>query len=140
MKKTTIRIMFSIAGLIVLLILCARGITMKVNSNFATEALLEFHYGDSNISAMITDEDDILVLKQLLNGQSYFRNSLHCGFTTNISITMISGKKSIMFCTANDGCQLLRIGTSSKYIEISYEDRERLNEILKKYGMIFPCV
>ena len=113
---------------------------MNINTDFATEALLEFHYEDTSISVTVTDGDDILILKQILNGRSYFRDGLHCGFTTAISVTMTNGKKSIMFCPANDGCQLLRIGTSNRYIEISLEDRARLNEVLEKYGMTFPCV
>jgi len=140
MNKTIIWIILSVAGLITLSVISVRWLTMRVNTDFATEALLEFHYGDINISVTITDEDDILMLKQILNGRAYYRGSLHCGFIEDISITMTSGRKSIMFCPANDGCQLLRVDTSCRYIEISYEANTQLHEILGKYGMIFPCI
>jgi len=140
MKNTKIRIIISATVLIALSILAIRWLTLKINSDFATEALLEFHYEDMNVSTAITDEEDIVILKQLLSGRSYFRDSLHCGFTTDISITMTNGRKNIIFCPANDGCQLLRIGTSGRYIETSYEAITKLHEILSKYGMVFPCV
>ena len=112
---------------------------MRINSNFATEVFLEYHYFDKDISVKITDESDILKLKQILNG-CLFKDTPACGFTTEISITMTNGSKSIVFCPANDGCPLLRINDSSKYIKITDEIRNKLNTVLEKYGMTFPCV
>ena len=64
MKKTRIWILLSAIGLIVLSVLCYRWFTVIINSDFAKEVLLEYHYGDKNISIMITDENDILILKK----------------------------------------------------------------------------
>jgi hypothetical protein len=111
---------------------------MKINTNFASEALLEYRNVDKDISAVITDASDIFTLKQILNGHPY-KDSPACGFTTDISITMTSGSKSIIFCPACDGCPLLRINDSSKFIRITDEARTKLNKVLEKYGMIFPC-
>jgi len=112
---------------------------METSSDFAAEAFLEFHYADNDISVTIKDEGDILALKRLLNGYP-FGDSPACGFTTDISITMASGNKSIFFCPACDGCPLLLVDGSGKYIEISNEARAELNDVLEKYGMTFPCV
>ena len=140
MKRSKIWILLSLVGLIILSVLCVRWFTMRINTDFASEALLEFYYDDISISVTITDEDELLLLKQILNGRLYFRSDLHCGFTTDVSVTMTNGKKSITFCPANDGCPLLRIGTSRRYLELSTESLAKLHEILGKYGMFFPCV
>ena len=147
MKRAKLWIPLSLVVLIVLSILCFRWFTMKINSDFATEALLEFHYDavpgghnpNANISVVIKDESDISALKEILRGRS-FKDTLACGFSTDISVTMTNGSKSIMFCPANDGCPLLRIGDSNKYIRISEENRKALDKILEKYGMFFPCI
>ena len=139
MKRIKFWMPLSLVVLIVLSILCFRWLAMKNNSDFATEVLLEYHYVDKDISLKITDEGDILILKQILNGRS-FRDTPACGFTTEISVTITDGSKSIVFCPANDGCPLLRIGESGKYIKITDKARTKLNEVLEKYGMTFPCV
>ena len=133
-------ILFTLIGLIVLSIFCVLWFALKINSDFATEGLLEFHNDDTSISVTITDEVDVLILKQILNGRP-FRNSSICPFSADISITMTNGKKSIVFCPANDGCPLLRIGNSgNKCIQITDEAKTKLHEVLEKYGMFFPCV
>jgi hypothetical protein len=146
MKKLIILILLIVFALL-LLIVAGWLIMTKVNTNFATEALLEFHYDsvpgghnpNANITDAITDESDISTLKEILSGRS-FKDSFACGFTTNISITMTNGKKSIMFCPANDGCPIIRIGDSNSYVCITESQRESLDRILEKYGMFFPCV
>ena len=122
-------------------------IITRINTNFTTEALLEFHYTSvpqghnpsSSISVIVKDDSDILALREILKGHS-FRDSPACGFTTDISITMTDGRKSIMFCPANDGCPILRIGDSNRYIRISEAQRDTLHKILERYGAFFPCI
>ena len=112
---------------------------MSINSDFATEVLLLYYNSfDDNVTVTITD-DDILILRQILNRRPY-RENTSCGFTTSVSITMTNGRKKIVFCPALDGCPLLRIGASSRYIRISDETNTELKSVLEKYGMIFPCV
>jgi len=139
MKKAKLWIPLSLVVLIALSIFCYRWYAMKINPDFATEVLLEYHYVDKDISVKITDDSDILKLKQMLKGRP-FKDTPACGFTTEISITMTNGRKSIVFCPANDGCPLLRINDSGKYIKITDETRTKLNDLLEKYGMTLPCV
>ena len=134
MKKRKIWILLAILAIFFIWLFAG-----ETNSDFATEALLEYHYGDTNISLKITDENDLAALKQILKGRP-FGDSPSCGFSADISITMTNGRKSVMFCPANDGCRLLRVGGSGGYIKISDEARTRLNYVLEKYGMTFPCI
>jgi len=112
---------------------------MRINTDFATKVLLEYHYVGIDIAVEITEESDIQTLRQILNGRSFWDNPA-CGFTTDISITMANDNKSIVFCPACDGCPLLLISNTGKYIRTSDEDRTQLNEVLGKYGITFPCV
>jgi len=111
----------------------------RINTTFATKALLEFHHLDISISTTITDEHDISVLREILRGNS-FSDSFPCNFTRRISITMTDGSRSIMFHPATDGCPILRLGDSDRYIRITEEARTRLNEVVAKYGMFFPAI
>ena len=121
--------------------------TTRLNVDFATKAFLEFHYeaapGDSNpsasISVVITDECDISALKEILRGRT-FRETLACGFSTYVSITMTDGSRSITFLPANDGCPVLRIGDSNRYIRVTVEAIARLHEIFERYGGFFPAI
>jgi hypothetical protein len=139
MRKIRTRIF--ILGLIILSLLVGWWLLAKVNSDFATEALLEYgcYYRNEDISIKITDENDIRSLKEILRGHP-FEDSPSCGFG-GISITMTDGNKSIVFHPAGDGCRVLRIGNSYKYITIPDNAKTRLHEVLKKYGVSFPyCI
>jgi hypothetical protein len=133
------KICIPILGIAVVLVFAWRWFTLDINTEFASEILLEYHYADKNISTQIIDENDVLALKQILTGRS-FADSPSCGFSTDISIIMNNGNESIVFCPANDGCPLLRIGDSNKYIKITDENLTSLHKVLAKYGMVFPCV
>ena len=113
--------------------------TVKVDADFATEATLEYHCNGKDISVKITDESDIATLKQLLRGNT-FGDSPSCGFDTAVSITMSNGERSRVFCPALDGCSLVRIGDSNRYIAITDEARSQLDTLFHKYGATFPCI
>jgi len=145
MKKIIFFISIIILAVIAVFVWC--WFTIRVSTNFATEARLEFHYRavpgghnpDTNISVVITDEDELSILKEILRGWS-FRDHFHCGFSTEISITMANGDRSIMFFPAHDGCPILRIGDSDRYIIISEEQRIALRQLLEWHGMFFPFI
>jgi len=145
MKKVKLLILF--VTLIIVAISSIWWLAVRINTDFATQALLEFHYQafpggynpDVSISVVITDENDILVLQEMLRGRS-FRDSLACGFSADISITMTNGGRSIKFLPANDGCLILRIGDSNRYIRVTDDAIKRLHEIFVRYGGFFPCI
>ncbi len=119
--------------------LAARGYYFpRVDAGFATSASLRFHYGSKAIDARITDANDLRVLKETLRGRIYPDNP-SCGFTTDTSITLTDGRRSITFCPACDGDAPMRIGESQRYLEIPGRQRKRLDTVLSKYGMSFPC-
>ena len=137
-NRASIIALLSFIALITISLLFFGWFTMIIDSSFATEILLEYRNVDKNISARVADERDILKLKQILSGHP-FKDSPACGFSSDISITVTNDKKSIVFYPACDGCPLLRINDSDKYIRITEEARINLNEILGMYDMTFPC-
>ena len=148
MKKR--RMVILIISVIVITLIVIWWFATRINTNFATKALLEFHYQavpggfnpSASISVVITDESHIAALKEILRGRSFMASQgrFICNFVTDISVTMTNGRRSIMFCPALDGCPILRIGDSNRYIRITDEDRARLDEILAIYGAFFPAV
>ena len=109
----------------------------NVDTSFATEVRIKYEYNDKNIALTVTDENDIMILKDNLNGIAY-SDYPSCGFSLDTSVTFADGKKSIVLCPACDNCSVARIGSTGKYIII--KDRQALEAVLAKYGMTFPCV
>lgn len=107
------------------------------DTSFATEVSLKYYYGDKKIDTVVTDEDDIKIIKENLKGVSY-RDNPSCGFSTDISITFSDGEEDVILCIARDSCPVARINNSNRYIEI--KDRKALEAVLEKYGFSFPSV
>ena len=108
-----------------------------IDPSFATEVSLKYYYSDKKIDVIITDENDVAIIRENLKGLS-FNDSPSCGFSLDISLTFSDGGKSIVLCPARDNCSIARVGDSNRYINI--KDRDAIEAILEKYGMIFPCV
>jgi len=122
-----------------LMVFLIREHAIRVDTSFASRVYLRYHYLDKAIDVKITDASDVAVLKAIINGRSY-RDNPACGFTSDVSITFSDGRKSLVFCPACDGCPVLQIGGTDRYISISKSNRNRLHAIVRKYGMTFPCV
>jgi len=108
-----------------------------IDVSSATEVSIKYHCNGAEIDVIVTDENDIKVLKENLTGASFPENP-SCGFSLDISIRFTDGDKSIVLCPARDTCSFARIGETGRYINI--KDRKALETVLKKYGVIFPCV
>ncbi len=111
----------------------------QFNGDFATNISVKYHYMDENVDTVVTEQDDINEIKQLLKGPKY-KDTPSCGFSTDISITLLGDRESITLCPACDGCPILQIDSTDSYIRISKRSRNKLNTLLKKYGMSFPCI
>ena len=118
----------------IILVLLARN---YVDTSFATEISLQYYDLDTPVNVIVTDADDINVIKENLRGISFAGGS-SCGFSLNMSITFSDGNRSITICPACDSCSLAQIGETDRYIHI--KDREALEAVLEKYGMLFPWI
>ena len=109
----------------------------KIEILESSEVILIYDYFDIKIYENIYDESAIRELKMLFNG-TVIKDSPSCGFSDNISITFI-GKNGLMLCPALDGCPLIKVGTTDKYLIISQETRTQLDAFLERYGFKFPA-
>ena len=137
MKTRSLIVGISVVIVLVVSVVVVTTIKNYVNTSFATEVSIKFHYRDNEIDVVVTDENDIRVLKECLNGAS-FRDNPSCGFSLDVSIQFSDGDKSIILCPACDECSSARVGDTDWYINI--KGREALEAVLRKYGMTFPCV
>lgn len=85
--------------------------------------------------------DDYVELTDMLQGNRKFKDTPSCGFDKDVSIIFWSPEhREITICPACDGCPLMRIGDGDYYIKLEDSERARFNEIVEKYGMVFPCI
>lgn len=115
-----------------------------INSDFTTEAVLKFSAPDNEIgifvvqSFQLTDYRDINELKKIFRGRA-LRDSPSCGFVTTVSITM-KGRENNSFCIALDGCPIVRVNNSDRFMVISYSQREIIDNLFARYGFAFPAI
>lgn len=108
-----------------------------IDTSFASEISLKYYYNDKKIDVVVTNENDIKIIKESFKGISY-KDMPSCGFSGDTSIKLSDGEKELIFCPACDRCSTARIGDSNRYVRI--KDRNALEAVLEKYGFYFPCV
>jgi len=139
-----------ILGVVLVLLLASSGVYLllfhnRIDTSFATVATLRFSVRDDttgifiNHEFPITDNGDIVELGGIFRGRAT-QDSPACGFSTNVSITMYGGGRSITFCLALDGCPIIRINDSDRFISISNDQRAALDGIFSRFGFAFPAI
>jgi len=139
-----------ILGVVLVLTLTSLGVYLlffhnRIDTNLATMATLYFLERDgttgifTNHKFLIVDDEDITVLRKILRGRTT-RDSPSCGFSINIAITMYGRGENITFCLALDGCPIIRVNDSDRFISISYSQRASLDDIFSRFGFVFPAV
>ena len=137
MKKRIICICIVICVLYI--IYCLLRPLWSLDLSRTQEAKLVYIYDVVEITKII-EPGDLKELREILKGVK-FKDTPSCGFGESVSIIFWSPEhKEIMVCPACDGCPLMRIGDSDCYIKIKDTERARFDEIVKKYGMVFPCI
>ncbi|MCL2747532.1 MAG: hypothetical protein FWE59_02615 [Oscillospiraceae bacterium] len=134
--KTKLLVVGAVISLIAIGIIILRAFNY-MDTSFATMVSIKYYYDDIKIDVVVTDEDDMRIIKENLTGVSFADNP-SCGFDLDVSISFSDGEKEIVICPACDSCWTARIGDSGRYIAIN--DRKVLEAVLAKYGMTFPCV
>lgn len=138
MKKVIIPILLI---LVIGIVFVINQFVKPVNLEFTKTITLNYEYGDKNIHVNITDESDFKTLISISKGTAVNDFSIpSCGFGTAELVFEGNGKRTVLY-PACDGCSTMRFGKEDKYFwDIGVTNREKLVEILKKYGATFPCV
>ena len=108
--------------------------TLEVDSFTSGEAT--FIYGSNNSISKISKED-LETIKNIIGNKVLYSDNPSCGFSTDVSLRFNDEKT---FCIAWDGCPTLLYKEENKYLSLNEEEYEELVDILKKYGISFPCV
>lgn len=129
-----------VVGSLVVFVLWAvfGGVPKRIDTSFATSALLRFHYDGKRIDVAVTEAKDLDTLKSLLAGYAYGNETTDypaCMFDPCISITLVGGGTRIMFCPSFCGDGLLEINQTGKYLHISPVTRRRLERVCRKHGV-----
>lgn len=137
MKKLVITL-FSILCIVIVLYIAFNAVFM-VDLSSAQSAQLEYNDSNGTEISCTVDPGDIEELKTILKGVK-FSDDPSCSFGEDVSITFCLGDDYITLCPACDGCPLVQVGDGDYYIKLTDAERSRFNEIVKKYGMVFPCI
>ena len=109
-----------------------------ISSDFATDVYIRVVDDERNVSVKkITDQDTIAELQGIFRGRANL-DSPSCGFSDNISIVMQSVDREILFSPALDGCFLVRVSGTNRFILITEEQRDFLNRLFEEHDIFFP--
>lgn len=87
-----------------------------------------------NGKTVSASDDDSARLKELLYGRELHYDNPSCGFREGVSVSFGFDK----FLPANDGDGIIQ--NNGKYMYLTDEETKEFHEIVKKYGMDFPCL
>lgn len=124
-------------------------IAIPVNGDFADKVYIRQDWNDGYIEpgkekpeVEVTDPNDIRELKRICRGRLTLWSdacvAAHGG--DNNYVKFVGKGKTILFHPSGDGCPTFRINRKDNFIHITREDRTKLEEIVKKYGMNLPWV
>lgn len=113
----------------------------KVNLDFTEQIIINYQYDEKNYHIQISDKVDFDDLVSICKGTAFNDYSVpSCGFGT-VKITFEGNGKKVIIYPACDTCNTMRLGKDNKYFyNISEENRRKLEKILLKYGITFPCI
>ncbi len=112
--------------------------TFYINSY---DSIFVMYTEDNKVNKVLVSKNDAEKIKGILNKRFLYNDNPSCGFTKYDSIKIIyKNGNEITICPACDNCSSFYILELDKYISTSKEDRLKLNEILKKYGLSFPKI
>jgi hypothetical protein len=100
-------------------------------------AHIKYHYLKKNINETLS-ETDSEEIKKILNNRILYTDNPSCGFVKDISLQFNDGK--FIFSIACDGDPIFKDEKTGKYFNVSEEERNQIDNILKKYGATFPAV
>lgn len=120
--------------IVVALVRCSRVSLDDVDSGTVT-----YNYNGISFTENLTAEE-VKAVVEILDGKKQYSGFLNgipsCGFDPDIAI-IIDGTRYALAC---DKCGTLQNCTTLRYIDISDEEREVLEQIFTSRGGTFPCI
>lgn len=108
----------------------------RLDTGFANKAEVNFVYGDNSVVETLT-EQELETVKDILDGSKLHRDNPSCGFSEEVSIKF---NDEMTLCLACDGCPIIYWKEKNRYITLTEEEYNKLEELLTNYGITFPCL
>lgn len=125
----------------VLLAMLAYGIGTSAHIRRPVSATATFRYGETNIEKTPLEKNDMLQVWRAVNLHHLSRHTIpSCGFSDDCSVVLTdkSGNKTTV-CFACDQCANYYIAEEDAYSTTTQYRGDKLKEMLKAYGFVFPC-
>lgn len=126
------KMILSVTAVALVLILCSCGVS-KIDSDSVVQ--LVYKYDNTDIEATLTNKEAEEIIG-ILNNKALIYDNPSCGFDENIAF-IING---VAYSIARDDCCIIKDCESGKYMSITREERDYIENIFSEYGGHFPCV
>lgn len=110
----------------------------KTNINESNVATLTYDYQDSDILIEFTQDEKQWIYKTFNNKELFLDMGASCGFSDHLSISFGTDIFKDTFYPACDGCYTIKY--RFKIFHLTEEEGKKLYNILRKYGVCFPCL
>lgn len=135
-KRWVRRIVWSLIAIAIIVWLIAT----SAHIGRPVSAVATFHYGDVHVEEPMK-EKDMLQVWRAVNLHHLSRHTIpSCGFSDDCSVTLVD-KKGVKttVCFACDDCANYYIAEEDAYSTTTRYRGDKVKEMLKAYGFVFPC-
>ena len=108
----------------------------RMDMGFINKAEVNFVYGSNSVVETLT-EQELETVRDILDERRLHRDNPSCGFSEEISIKL---NDEMTLCLARDGCPIIYWKEKNRYITLTEEEYNKLEELLTNYGITFPCL
>ncbi len=136
MKKKIIAASASAAVIVIAIVLCIVFVgSTKLSVSSFQDGKTVFQGNTSELSS-----EDLAKIKDCFDNKTLYRDNPSCGFSDQVSVTLLDDSNAYTFCFAMDSDNIVYLKEKNMYFQVSDSEKELIYTILSKYGFTFPCV
>lgn len=136
MKKILIIVLILLVAVMIPMIGVASIQANIVDIPTPDEGKVIFEYEEADICLFITNEE-LKLIANIFNGKTMYKDNPSCGFSESVAVQL---DNSHTFCIARDGCPVVYWKEENRYFSITEEEKINLHNLLKSFGVYFPCI
>ena len=135
-KRWVRRIVWSLIAIAIIVWLIAT----SAHIGRPVSAVATFHYGDVQVEAPM-EKDDMLIVWRAVNFHHMRTHTIpSCGFDKDCSVTLVDKHGNCTtVCFACDICANYYLLENDAYTSTTNHRGDKVKEMLKTYGFVFPC-
>lgn len=136
MKKILIIVLILLVAVMIPMIGVASIQANIVDIPTPDEGKVIFEYEEADICLFITNEE-LKLIANIFNGKTMYKDNPSCDFSESVAVQL---DNSHTFCIARDGCPVVYWKEENRYFSITEEEKINLHNLLKSFGVYFPCI